>query len=392
MLKFLFVGIGQCGNKFANSFAEHGNVAVAINTTEKDMNDLEHIGKHNLLTITASGTKGGAGKNPAVGKRAMEEHMDEVVSLIDSVQEGTDFLFLWAGLGGGTGSGALPALLKHLLEEKKRKIILGLTLPDESEGVEVQINAMNSLLEILKMIQTQKVPCLLIDNNKIRAQMARSDNFDWRNVNYMLSKTFSQFNQSANLNSKYETFDESDFQKAIWISGLMSVVKVQLKDKDITTSDTLKNEVLKELKDNNYFVDYDYTTAKIISTVIEAPESFLRNKSQYKLLESSLQKLRDACGTISPYSGIYAKNDVVNNKPNSLITVYVMLTGMKFPIEKIRALSEKAKEEKEAMSRKSKENKLDLSEFDTIGDDLFSSSDDPLNSLGEDEDNSDLFA
>lgn len=371
MLNFLFVGIGQCGNKFVDSFAFQKNNALAVNTTLKDMLCLENIDKQNLVDISASGTKGGAGKTPGLGERAMNEHLEEVLNKINNLGHEADYIFLWAGLGGGTGSGGLPVLLSALLERNK-KVILGLTLPDDSEGVEVQVNAFNACLKILRLIEPYKVPYILIENNKIKNKMSRVNDFDWRNVNMSLSKIFTQFNRAANKNSSFSTFDETDFKKTLYVSGMMSLVKVVFDKDDISTEDSLKDEVIKAWTKDNFFVDFDYASASIITTIIEAPEKYLENKSNYKLLDSSLLKLRDACGTISPYTGIYAYDERKENNRNSKITVYCMLTGLKAPMEKIREMQAKAVKEQEAMRKKTVENKADLSEFNSLGD-VFSS-------------------
>ena len=371
MLNFLFVGIGQCGNKFVDSFAFQRNNALAVNTTLKDMLCLENINKQNLVDISASGTKGGAGKTPGLGERAMNEHLEEVLNKINNLGHEADYIFLWAGLGGGTGSGGLPVLLSALLERNK-KVILGLTLPDDSEGVEVQVNAFNACLKILRLIEPYKVPYILIENNKIKNKMSRVNDFDWRNVNMSLSKIFTQFNRAANKNSSFSTFDETDFKKTLYVSGMMSLVKVVFDKDDISTEDSLKDEVIKAWTKDNFFVDFDYASASIITTIIEAPEKYLENKSNYKLLDSSLLKLRDACGTISPYTGIYAYDERKENNRNFKITVYCMLTGLKAPMEKIREMQAKAVKEQEAMRKKTVENKADLSEFNSLGD-VFSS-------------------
>lgn len=365
MLNFLYVGIGQCGNKFVDSFAFHKNNAIAINTTQKDMESLQNLNKQNLINIIASGTKGGAGKTPALGSKAMKEHINEVLEKIMNVSQDSDYIFLWAGLGGGTGSGGLPVLLQELLNAKK-KVLLGLTLPDDTEGVEVQVNAFNACLQILKMIEPYHVPYLLIENNKIKNKMNVVNDFDWRNVNQTISKIFTQFNKSANKPSPYYTFDETDFKKTLFVKGMMSLVKVTLDKSDIKTDNSVKDAIVNAWEKDNFFVDFDYSTASILTTVIEAPDNFLKDKSNYKLIESSLLKLRDCCGTVSPYNGIYPYDEKKESHNNKII-IYCMLTGLKTPIDKLNALKEKATREQAEMKRKTAENNVDLSSFSSLG-------------------------
>ena len=56
----------------------------------------------------------GAGANPEVGEKAAKESIDD----IDKILDGTDLLFVTAGMGGGTGTGAIPVIA----EEAKRRV------------------------------------------------------------------------------------------------------------------------------------------------------------------------------------------------------------------------------------------------------------------------------
>ena len=366
MLDFLYVGIGQCGNKIVDSFAGHKNKAIAINTTQKDMNGLTNVNKNNMINIEANGTKGGAGKTPALGKKAMLEHIDEVMEKIETVGKESDYIVLCAGLGGGTGSGGTPVLIQSLLAQKK-KIMLLLTLPDDTEGVEVQVNAFNSCLNILKIIESYKVPYILIENNKIRSRMNSTNNFDWSSVNQSLGKVFSQFNASANKTSSYTTFDETDYKKTLFVQGMMTLVKVTMDLSEINNDNALRDAILNAWRDKNYFVDFDHQTATMITTIIEAPEKFLSNRDNYKLLTTSLLKLRDMCGSVSPYEGIYSYDGKQEANRKDKVIVYCMLTGLKAPMEKLSSLQAKARAEQEAMKRKTEENKIDLSALGTLG-------------------------
>jgi cell division GTPase FtsZ len=366
MLDFLYVGVGQCGNKIVDSFAGHKNKAIAINTTQKDMNNLINVNKNNMINIEANGTKGGAGKTPALGKKAMLEHLDEVMEKIEKVGNESDYIILCAGLGGGTGSGGIPVLIQALLA-KEKKVMLLLTLPDDTEGVEVQVNAFNSCLNILKIIESYKVPYILIENNKIREKMDSTNNFDWSSVNQSLGKVFSQFNVSANKTSSYTTFDETDYKKTLYVSGMMTLVKVTLNASDINNENVLRDAIMEAWTDKNYFVDFDPKTATIITTIIEAPDKFLSNRDNYKLLNTSLLKLRDQCGSVSPYQGIYAYDSRQESNRKDKLTAYCMLTGLKAPTEKLASLRTKALEEQEAMKQKEMGNKIDFASFSAIG-------------------------
>lgn len=82
----------------------HGVEFVAVNT---DVQALYHNPAAKKITIGRGTTRGlGAGANPDIGKRAAEESLEEIKAAL----EGTDMLFITAGLGGGTGSGSAPII------------------------------------------------------------------------------------------------------------------------------------------------------------------------------------------------------------------------------------------------------------------------------------------
>ena len=364
MLNLTYIGIGQCGNKFADEFGEKNN-AIAINTTSKDMACLRNIPKNNMIEIAVSGTKGGAGKNPVIGKQGMLEHYDTVMDKINKTKEETDFYFICSGLGGGTGSGATPALINKMLEEDYNNFGLILTMPDLKEGVEVQSNAVKSILELFRIIQEYEIPVMLIDNQKIKNKMEKETNFDWRNVTQIIAKTFTQFNAVANRSSRYSTFDESDYKKTLMLGGIFVLSKTQIDVEELNTELSLKEKIIENWK-NSYYVDFDYKTTQIFTSIVEAPTAFLEQKPSYKLLENSLNKLEEECGSVSPYRGIYSIEDKNTNYKRGSITVYNLLTGLSNPIEKIEEIYMKAKESNKAILEKRNKNKN--FNFDQFGD------------------------
>ncbi|MFA6522871.1 MAG: cell division protein FtsZ [Candidatus Peribacteraceae bacterium] len=97
---------GSGGNAIARMINEkvQGVEFLAVNT---DVQALYHNPAARKITIGRGTTKGlGAGANPDIGKKAAEESLEEIKDAL----EGTDMLFITAGLGGGTGGGAAPVI------------------------------------------------------------------------------------------------------------------------------------------------------------------------------------------------------------------------------------------------------------------------------------------
>jgi len=108
------VGIGGAGGNAVNRMMQekkksekevfHGVLIMAANT---DVQDLERTGADVKIQLGPEKTKGfGAGANPAVGREAAEESKVAIASHLD----GLDMLFITAGMGGGTGTGAAPVV------------------------------------------------------------------------------------------------------------------------------------------------------------------------------------------------------------------------------------------------------------------------------------------
>lgn len=103
------VGVGGGGNNAVNRMISsnvRGVEFIAINTDRQAIN---HSLSPNQVVIGERVTKGfGAGANPAIGARAAEESLDDIKALLS----GADMVFITAGMGGGTGTGAAPVVAK----------------------------------------------------------------------------------------------------------------------------------------------------------------------------------------------------------------------------------------------------------------------------------------
>lgn len=129
---------------------------IAVNT---DIQALYHNPAPKKITIGRGTTRGlGAGANPEIGKRAAEESMEEIKKEL----EGTDMLFITAGLGGGTGSGS-AAVMAEMARSMGILTVGVVTKPFSFEGLKRRKNA-DEALEALK----GKVDTLItIPNDKI---------------------------------------------------------------------------------------------------------------------------------------------------------------------------------------------------------------------------------
>ncbi len=123
-------GVGGGGNNAVNRMAEvgvGGATLVAVNT---DIPVLRRSKANEIIVIGENTTKGrGAGANPEIGREAAEESRE----LIRSSLEGVDMLYITAGMGGGTGTGAAP-VIAQIAKELQILTVAVVTRPFAFEG------------------------------------------------------------------------------------------------------------------------------------------------------------------------------------------------------------------------------------------------------------------
>lgn len=101
------IGVGGGGNNAVNRMIEHGVEGVEFISVNTDAQALHMSKAEHTMQIGGKLTRGlGAGANPEVGKKAAEESKEQIEELL----KGADMVFVTAGKGGGTGTGAAPVI------------------------------------------------------------------------------------------------------------------------------------------------------------------------------------------------------------------------------------------------------------------------------------------
>lgn len=130
MLKIKVTGVGGAGNNAINRMIEDSVKGVSFHMINTETGSLKRSRTSNILQIGLQTTKGlGAGANEMVGERAAIENKDDIKEII----RGTDILFITAGMGGGTGTGAAP-IIAEIAKEMGILTIGIVTKPFAFEG------------------------------------------------------------------------------------------------------------------------------------------------------------------------------------------------------------------------------------------------------------------
>ena len=154
------VGVGGGGNNAVKRMIQtniRGVEFIAINT---DRQALVESCAAKKLVIGKNTTGGkGAGANPAIGKQSAEESREEIKEYI----QGTDMLFITAGMGGGTGTGAAPVVAK--IAREMGILTVGIvTTPFEFEGRRRMAQAEAGIEELAKSVDS----LIVIPNERLK--------------------------------------------------------------------------------------------------------------------------------------------------------------------------------------------------------------------------------
>jgi len=144
------IGVGGGGGNAVNRMVESGLQGVEFISANTDSQALENNAAFYKLQLGEKLTKGlGAGANPDVGREAAVESRDELIQAI----EGTDMLFITAGLGGGTGTGAAP-VIAEIAKERGILTVGIVTKPFRFEGPARNRKAEKGLEEFRRFVDT----------------------------------------------------------------------------------------------------------------------------------------------------------------------------------------------------------------------------------------------
>jgi cell division protein FtsZ len=154
------VGVGGGGSNAVNRMIAEGLQGVDFIAVNTDAQALMLCDAPKRLRIGDGVTRGlGAGGHPSEGKKAAEESQDE----IREVLQGSDMVFVTAGMGGGTGTGAAPVIAQIAKEEIKALTIGVVTRPFTFEGSQRGNVAVEGIEELKKVVDT----LIVIPNDRL---------------------------------------------------------------------------------------------------------------------------------------------------------------------------------------------------------------------------------
>tara|TARA_B100000886_G_scaffold274448_1_gene198383 strand:+ start:2706 stop:4577 length:1872 start_codon:yes stop_codon:yes gene_type:complete len=155
------MGIGGGGSNAVNYMYKQGIKGVDFVVCNTDSQALEESPVPNKIQLGVNLTEGlGAGANPEIGKLAALESYEELKNLLETQ---TKMLFITAGMGGGTGTGAAP-IIAEMAKEFDILTVGIVTIPFSFEGKSRELQAIKGLEKLKRSVDS----LIIINNNKLR--------------------------------------------------------------------------------------------------------------------------------------------------------------------------------------------------------------------------------
>ncbi|KZE38232.1 cell division protein FtsZ [Bhargavaea cecembensis] len=153
------IGVGGGGNNAVNRMIEHGVQGVEFIAVNTDAQALKLSQAEVTLQIGEKLTRGlGAGANPEVGKKAAEESKEQ----IEEALRGADMVFVTAGMGGGTGTGAAP-VIAQIAKDLGALTVGVVTRPFTFEGRKRATQAIGGIAAMKESVDT----LIVIPNDRL---------------------------------------------------------------------------------------------------------------------------------------------------------------------------------------------------------------------------------
>lgn len=150
MAQIKVIGVGGGGNNAVDRMIEDGLDGVEFISINTDGQALSKARATTKIQIGEKLTKGlGAGGNPEIGEKSVEETQDDIAQAL----RGSDMVFITAGMGGGTGTGAAPKIAS--ISKELGILTVGVvTKPFNFEGKKRMSNAEKGIMELKKNVDT----------------------------------------------------------------------------------------------------------------------------------------------------------------------------------------------------------------------------------------------
>ncbi|WP_163537279.1 plasmid replication protein [Gracilibacillus sp. YIM 98692] len=368
-IKYGFIGLGMGGGSIAAACADistsiqnnkYPYTALLINTNINDYSKLQ-TRNQNIHLVGLDGYEMGAGRDIEMGQDAFVKNKDKVKKALEQYMEDRDFIWIVAGLGGGTGTGSILACLNLLFESGYGdRVGLILTLPSDSEGYNVISNALKRLQKIYQT-KDHLGAIIFVDNQKlyqefIKEEPNKSDDDYLKFSNMFVAHTLHSMNivTSSFKHRGSEYFDQSELLKMLKTSGVLSISKVSYDENafDVSNKASYIPRFKEGVENGILSSDYNLKTAKLASV------NFIVNQKSANRIYTMefVSSIKDILEEYVPTADEKPLSEFIKDEPTNKIDTFILFAGLDMPKRALDLIDQKDKIEKERESIKNTHN------------------------------------
>lgn len=345
--RFGHIGIGQAGGNLASvAYMLGARKLFLVNTAEADTNSIK-IDEIQKLLI---GTEGTAKNRQAGRELALKKKTDIFNGMERIFDDKVDKIMIYLSLGGGTGSGAGPEVIKMAQQYVQERggdpnsdVLVTTIIPQKTiDSDYVCFNALEAYGEISRL----KVPYVTLDNTKLLKHHRPMVKNYWGRMNYWTIDTLLNFNFYAAMSSEIGNFDPREFNDVLSQGRFMyTMFKVPVGSNRYDIGEELTAHL-----DRSVFAESDLESARKGACVLALNQDTI-DEDKLEMVPAAFtklnQKMRD--GSTLHY-GMYIEEfgqPAAGEDPSDLYG-YVMLGGIEHPMQTLDSLFQKARRCKEA--------------------------------------------
>ncbi|ACA42416.1 plasmid replication protein [Lysinibacillus sphaericus] len=348
-LNFGFLGLGMGGTSIAAACADiktniknnnYPYTALLINSNQIDLNKIEPANTTSEKMLIGDGK--GAGRDILIGEQLYENDQEDIKQRVETRFKEVDYVWLVAGLGGGTGTGAVIQAIGTLLKSGfNGRFGMILTLPRLKEGRTVIENALQRLQKISQAMG-KLGPILLVDNEKLFKQFSEekpnsSVSEYLRFSNKYVAEALHDLNTvtASYLPTGEYHFDSSEFEKLLKTPGLLHFARFTEKASSIDSSNNLSYaQKLKELIQKGVLSDgYNLEEAQRLAVSVLTDNATAKRMFTFEFTK----RMEDLVNELSPTAlekpiATYQSKDI---KGPAEVSFYAVFAGLGLPQARI---------------------------------------------------------
>jgi cell division GTPase FtsZ len=363
-MRLAFIGVGQAGGKIVDRVLEHDvqggqgfvESAIAVNTAQSDLAGLSHVPERNRVLIGQSRVNGhGVGADNELASEIAHENSQELRSAIDAVSVAEiDAFLVVAGLGGGTGSGAGPVIVRELQAIHTEPVYALGVLPGEEEGGIYTMNAARSL----RTYVDESDNVLLFDNDAWR-ESGESVEAGFEHINAELVRRFGLLFSAGEYTSENAVaegvVDSSEIINTLGRTGISTVgyanspVDPTAGEVDSTAATNRITSLVRRAILGRLTMPCELEGVERALVVVSGPPDHLSRKG----IERARSWIEEQTGSMEVRGGDYP----IRNADR--VSVVVLLSGVR-NAPRLEAIKERGVEAKKRMERRESESEADL--------------------------------